>query len=237
MPGLLLPATLDQHLGLRGVVKEHVDLGDPPGWADVGQKATSLIHSMLAGGDSIEDTNLLRAGATQGVLDHAGLAPSTLGSFLHSFTMGHVRELHAVGREKLRRAWEGDRGPGDRALPIDMDSTICEAFGLLNQGVGFGYTQVRGYHPLLATRADTGEVLPSRQQDGSTFTARGATGFLAETLFQGASCWHLRVRPLLPSPTPLGPNLGPLVPGHGHPRSPWMPSRCRLSILHLAHQG
>ena len=52
-----------------------------------------------------------------------------------------------------------------------------------------------------------------------------------------SSSWHLRVRPLLPSPTPLGSNLGLLVPGHGHPRSPWTPSRCRLSTLHLAHQG
>jgi hypothetical protein len=62
-----------------------------------------------------------------------------------------------------------------------MDSTICQVFGLLKQGVGFGYTKVRGYHPLLATRADTGEVLPSRLRGGAAFTARGACGFLAET--------------------------------------------------------
>jgi hypothetical protein len=60
-----------------------------------------------------------------------------------------------------------------------MDSTICEVYGLLKQGVGFGYTKVRGYHPLLATRADTGEVLHSRLRGGSAFTARGAAGFLA----------------------------------------------------------
>ena len=179
--GLLLPATLAQHLGLREVVEQHLDLGDAPGRANVGPKAMSLIHSMLAGGDSIDDTNVLRAGATQGVLGHAVLAPSTLGTFLRSFTVGHVRQLDAVGREMLRRAWEGERGPGARALTIDMDSTICEVFGLLKQGVGFGYTKVRGYHPLLATRADTGEVLHSRLRGGAAFTARGAAGFLAET--------------------------------------------------------
>jgi hypothetical protein len=124
--GLLLPATLAQHLGLREVVEQHLDLGDAPGRANVGHKAMSLIHSMLAGGDSIDDTNVLRAGATQGVLGHAVLAPSTLGTFLRSFTVGHVRQLDAVGREMLRRAWEGGRGPGDRALTIDMDSTICD---------------------------------------------------------------------------------------------------------------
>ncbi len=179
--GLLLPATLAQHLGLREVVEQHLDLGDAPGRANVGPKAMSLIHSMLAGGDSIDDTTVLRAGATQGVLGHAVLAPSTLGTFLRSFTVGHVRQLDAVGREMLRRAWEGERGPGARALTIDMDSTICEVFGLLKQGVGFGYTKVRGYHPLLATRADTGEVLHSRLRGGAAFTARGAAGFLAET--------------------------------------------------------
>ena len=179
--GLLLPATLAQHLGLREVIEQHLDLGDAPGRANVGDKAMSVIHSMLAGGDSIDDTNVLRAGATQGVLGHAVLAPSTLGTFLRSFTVGHVRQLDAAGRELLRRAWEGGRGPGDKALTIDMDSTICQVFGLLKQGVGFGYTKVRGYHPLLATRADTGEVLHSRLRGGSAFTARGAAGFLAET--------------------------------------------------------
>jgi hypothetical protein len=164
------------------VVEYHVDLGESPGRANVGHKALSLVNSMLAGGDSIDDTNVLRAGATQGVLGHAVLAPSTLGTFLRSFSFGHVRQLDAVSREMLCRAWGGGRGPGDRALTIDMDSTICEVYGLLKQGVGFGYTKVRGYHPLLATRADTGEVLHSRLRGGSASTARGAAGFLAETV-------------------------------------------------------
>ncbi len=179
--GLVLSATLAQHLGLREVVAERLYLGDGPGRANVGPRAMSLIHSMLAGGDGIDDTNVLRAGATQGVLGHVVVAPSTLGPFMRSFTVGHVRQLDAVGREMLSRAWEGDRGPGDGALTIDMDSTICEVFGLLKQGVGFGYTKVRGYHPLLATRADTGEVLHSRLRGGSAVTARGAAGFLTET--------------------------------------------------------
>ena len=141
---LLLPATLAQHLGLREVVEYHVDLGESPGRAHVGHKALSLVNSMLAVGDSIDDTNVLRAGAIQGVVGHAVLAPSTLGTFLRSFTFGHVRQLDAVSREMLCRAWGGGRGPGDGAITIDMDSTICEVYGLLKQGVGFGYTKVRG---------------------------------------------------------------------------------------------
>lgn len=179
--GLLLPATLAQHLGLRRSLEKHLDLGEAPGRANVGHKGMSLIHSMLAGGDSIDDTNVLRAGATQEVLGHTVLAPSTLGTFLRSFTFGHVRQLDAVSREMLNRAWEGGRSPGAVAMTIDMDSTICEVYGLLKQGVGFGYTKVRGYHPLLATRSDTGEVLHARLRGGAAFTARGAAGFLRET--------------------------------------------------------
>ncbi|NNM96192.1 MAG: hypothetical protein HKL89_01100 [Candidatus Dormibacteraeota bacterium] len=62
-----------------------------------------------------------------------------------------------------------------------MDCTICQVFGLLKQRVRFGYTKVRAYHLLLATKADTGEVLHSRLRGGSAVTAWGAAGFLAET--------------------------------------------------------
>ena len=69
--GLMLPATLAQHLGLRELFDEHVDLGDAVGRANVGHKAMTLVHSALAGGDSIDDADALRAGATQAVLGHA----------------------------------------------------------------------------------------------------------------------------------------------------------------------
>ncbi|MGI8778488.1 MAG: IS1380 family transposase, partial [Acidimicrobiales bacterium] len=90
--GLMLPATLAQHLGLRELFDDHVDLGDAVGHANVGHKAMTLIHSALAGGDSIDDADALRAGSTQAVLGHAVLAPSTLGTFLRSFTWGHARQ-------------------------------------------------------------------------------------------------------------------------------------------------
>lgn len=119
--GLLLPATLGQHLQLREVVEYHVDLGE----AYVGHKAVTLIHAMLAGRDSIDAADVLQARATQTVLGHAVLAPSTLGTFLRSLTFGHVRPLDAVGREALRRAWAAGQGPGDRDLTRDLDFTIC----------------------------------------------------------------------------------------------------------------
>src|SRR6266545_5961296 len=91
--GLLLPATLGQRLGLKELFDSHVDLGSAPGRANVGHKAMTVVHSLLAGGDSIEDCDALRAGGTEAVLGHALRAPSTLGTFLRSFTFGHARQL------------------------------------------------------------------------------------------------------------------------------------------------
>ena len=110
-------------------------------------------------------------------------APSNLGTFLRSFRWGHVRQLDRVSRQLLARAWAAGAGPGDSPLTIDLDSTICEAYGLAKEGARHhGYTGARGYHPLLAIAAGTGEVLMSRLREGRANTARGAAHFLRETV-------------------------------------------------------
>ena len=110
-------------------------------------------------------------------------APSTLGTFLRSFRWGQVRQLDRVSRELLARAWSAGAGPGDRPLTIDLDSTICETYGLAKEGARHhAYTGQRGYHPLLAVAAGTGEVLMARPREGRANTARGAGHFLRETM-------------------------------------------------------
>ena len=152
--GLLLPVTLAQHLGLREVVDSHVDLGDAPGRANPGDKLLTLVASALAGGDFIDDADVLRTGGTAGAIGCVVKAPSTLGTFLRSFRWGHVRQLDRVSRELLSRAWAAGTGPGDSPLTIDLDSTICETYGLAKEGARHhGYTGQRGYHPLLAIAA------------------------------------------------------------------------------------
>ena len=90
--------------------------------------------------------------------------PSTLGTFLRSFRWGYVRQLNRVSRQLLARAWAAGAGPGESPLTIDLDSTICETYGLAKEGARHhGYTGARGYHPLLAIAAGTGEVLMSRR--------------------------------------------------------------------------
>ncbi len=179
--GLMLPATLAQHLGLRELFDEHVDLGDAAGRANVGHKAMTLIHSALAGGDSIDDADVLRSGDTQAVLGHGVLAPSTLGTFLRSFSWGHARQLDKVAGELLVRAGAAGAGPGDAPATIDVDSTICETYGLAKQGGVFGHTKVRGSHPLVAVMAGVGCVVHSRLRGGNAHSGRGAASFLTET--------------------------------------------------------
>ena len=86
--GLILPATLAARLGLQELFDRHVDLGSVAGAANVGRKALTVIHSVLAGGDSIDDCGALRAGSTAAVLGHAVAAPSTVGTFLRALTDG-----------------------------------------------------------------------------------------------------------------------------------------------------
>ena len=158
--GLLLPATLARHLGLRELVDHHLDLGRAPGRANTGDKMLTLVASALAGGDCIDDADALRAGRTSSVLGCMVKAPSTLGTFLRSFRWGHVRQLDRVSRELLARAWAAGGGPGDGPLTIDLDSTICETYGLAKEGARHhGYTGKRGYHPLLAVAAQSSKSM------------------------------------------------------------------------------
>ena len=181
--GLMLPATLALHLGLGELVDRHLDLGDTLGRANTGDKLMTLVASALAGGDCIDDADALRSGGTASVLGCVVKAPSTLGTFLRSFRWGHVRQLDRVSRELLARAWTTGDGPGDGPLTIDLDSTICETYGLNKEGARHhGYTGQRGYHPLLAVAAGTGEVLMARLREGRANTARGAGHFLRETI-------------------------------------------------------
>ena len=181
--GLLLPATLARHLGLAELVRQCLDFGNAPGRANTGDKIMTLVASALAGGDCIDDADALRTGGTACTLGSTVKAPSTLGTFLRSFRWGHVRQLDRVSRELLARAWAAGAGPGDAPFTIDLDSTICETYGLAKEGARHhGYTGKRGYHPLLAIAAGTGDVLMSRLREGRANTARGAGHFLRETV-------------------------------------------------------
>jgi hypothetical protein len=180
--GIALVATLAKRLGVEQLVDKAVDLGDRPGGGLEGAKVMSLVSAMALGADCIDDCDVLRSGRTADVLGHRVMAPSTLGTFLRAFTFGHVRQLDRVLGQALERAWAAGAGPGEGRLIIDVDSFVGEVFGPTKQGAAFGYTRVRGYHPILACRADTGEVLHIRLRKGSANTSRGMRRFCDELI-------------------------------------------------------
>ena len=175
--GLLLTGTLVGRLGLETTIDEKVTRGYRPG-----RKMLTIVSTLLAGGDCIDDVDLLHAGATSQVVGHDTVAASTVGTWLRSLTFGHVRQLDAVTEAALARAWQAGAGPGDAAMFVDVDSTICEVHGDAKQGAAYGYTRQLGLHPLVATRAETGEILHGRMRKGSAGSGRGAQRFVRETI-------------------------------------------------------
>ena len=181
--GIALVATLAERLGIERLAGRLVRLpGDRPGAANAGRKVMGLIYAMLLGADSIDDCELLRTGRTRRLLGGWLAAPSTLGTFLPAFTFGHVRQLDRLLAETLTRAWRAGAGPGDERLVVDVDSFIGEVHGYKKQGAGFGYTKRRGYHPLMASRSDTGEVLHIRLRKGKANSSRGVVRFAEELI-------------------------------------------------------
>jgi hypothetical protein len=149
---------LAQSAGLHAAVTDRVHLPGDTGAHPAGKVAT-IVAGMLAGADSIDDLNIARHGGMRTLFTSVH-APSTLGSFLRSFTHGHVRQLQAAARDALigltRRAPLLD---GAEVLCfIDIDSMLRRVYGKKKQGIGFGHAKVggyqvwlRGYHPLITT--------------------------------------------------------------------------------------
>ncbi len=180
--GLLLPAELARRLGLRELIDQHVDLGQRPGGAHPGVKAMTLVASLLAGGDSIEEAGSLRLPGMATLLGQRVPAVSTLGTFLRAFTYGHTQQLERVTEAALGRAWRLGARPSAATVMLDLDSTICETYGLQKQGAqAVTYAKVRGYQPFLAV-IEEGDIVHHRLRAGTAAPARGAGHFVDQTL-------------------------------------------------------
>ncbi len=182
--GLLAAGTLMVRLGLEELVDRVVRLGGRVGGVNSGRKVLTVVGAILAGASHIDHVDRLRAGSTGRVLGFQVMAPSTVGTFLRSFTWGHVRQLEKVLTLSPGRAWRAGAGPPKKGVTVDFDSTICEVSGKAKAGASYGYTSgytsVLGYHPLLAFRADTGEVVGARLREGAS--QRGVVHFAKETI-------------------------------------------------------
>jgi hypothetical protein len=186
--GLVPLLALAQSVGLAALADEHLTVPTDKG-ANAGLKVSSLVAGMVAGADSIDDMALLRHGGMHRVFKDA-YAPSTLGSFLRTFTFGHVRQLDAVAARFLTRLTGHaplimrDADAGERVM-VDIDDTIIEVHGYAKQGSGYGYSGVRGLNALLAiasTSSSAPVVLAQRLRKGSCGSPRGAKRLVTDAL-------------------------------------------------------
>ena len=191
--GLVPVLALARSAGLHELAQQHLSVPTDKG-ANAGLKVASLVAGMVAGADSIDDMALLRHGGMGKVFTNA-YAPSTLGSFLRSFTFGHVRQLDAVASRFLTDL--ADQTPLVTTVPestqrvmVDIDDTIIEVHGYAKQGSGYGYSGVRGLNALLAVVSTTHSapvVVAQRLRKGSCGSPRGAKRLIADALKTVAS--------------------------------------------------
>lgn len=209
--GLVPAMALAESVGLRGLADERLSVPTDKG-ANAGLKVSSLVAGMVAGADSIDDMTVLRHGGMGRVFGHT-YAPSTLGSFLRSFTFGHVRQLDAVasrfltglaGKTPLVSGANGAAAgvaDGEFVL-VDVDDTIVEVHGYAKQGAGFGYSGVRGLNALLATVTTSHSapvIVAQRLRKGACGSPRGAQRLVTDALktvrgLPGGSSGRLLVR-------------------------------------------
>jgi len=183
--GLAPVLQLAERAGLQRLVGEHVGLSEPAG-VNAHLKVPGLVAGMVAGADSIDDMALLRHGAMRRLFQGVR-APSTLGSFLRTFTFGHVRQLDAVAsRLLINLAGQAPLLPGAAELAyVDIDDTLRQTYGYGKQGAGRGYTGVKGLNALLAvvsTPSSAPVIAAARLRKGSTNSARGADRFVSDAL-------------------------------------------------------
>lgn len=181
--GVGLVSLLLQRLELVSAADAALTRGFGPG-----RNLATVVAGMALGADSIDDLRVLRVGDTERVLDHKAMSPETIGQWLRSMSWGHVMQLDRVLEHSIERAWSLGAGPGAGRMVIDIDSSVCQVYGPKKEGAALAYNHTYGYHPLLATRSDTGEMLAARLRGGDASSARGCVSFVTDVVGVSRRC-------------------------------------------------
>ena len=229
--GLLLPVTLAHHLGLGELVDRHVDLGDAPGRANPGDKLLTLVASALAGGDCIDDADVLRTGRTASAIGCVVKAPSTLGTFLRSFRWGHVSPSWSTGEPWSKRLGPVAAGAGHgRHALVDHRPGLhrtSETYGLGKEGMPDRHGIITGQRGLDRRRwtfCGSPCVTPVDVHDGRRAIGPDRRGARRTPLgARTTSCGRRWDGYATPEP----PDNSPSAPTAASTPTPWSPSAAR----------
>ncbi len=181
--GLVPVMRLAQRAGLHDLLEHHLSVASP----NAALKAAGVIAGMLAGADSIDDLDVLRHGGMARVFGGVR-APSTYGTFLRAFTIGHVRQLDAVASRTLAglSALAPRLLAGTEAMAfIDIDDTIREVHGYAKQGAAYGYSGVKGVNAQIAALSSptcAPVIAGSRLRKGNTVSGHGAPRLIGDAI-------------------------------------------------------
>src|SRR3954454_96991 len=194
--GLVPLLGLAEQTGLAESIAGKVSITTPrikSGSANPAPKLLTVIAGMCAGADSIDDLDMLRAGAMPILFDGV-YAPSTLGTLLREFSFGHARQLESVLREHLcalTARTDVLAGIDEQAF-IDIDSLLRPVYGHAKQGASYGHTKIAGKQVLrkglspLATTISTQRCAPviagMRLRAGRTGSGKGAGRMVAQAI-------------------------------------------------------
>lgn len=181
--GLVPVLRLAESAGLNDLVAEHLSVDSPNPVA----KTSGVVAGMLAGADSIDDLDLLRHGG-MGRLFAGIRAPSTLGTYLRSFTHGHVQQLDAAASRLLAgltKRVPGLLAGGQAFAFVDVDDTIREVHGYAKQAASYGYSGVRGLNAQFAavsTPIAAPVIGAARLRRGNVASGHGSGRLLAQAI-------------------------------------------------------
>jgi hypothetical protein len=184
--GLVPVMALAQKAGLGDLVTEHVHVPGSAG-ANADLNVASLLAGMLTGQDTISGMAVVRHGG-MGKLFAGSRAPTTLGTHLRKYAFGHVRQLDAVACRLLVNLAKLTPllGGAEQVAYVDIDDTIRATHGYAKQGVGYGYTGVKGLNVQVAT-VSTPTAAPviaaTRLRKGNTASAHGAPRLIGDAIF------------------------------------------------------
>jgi hypothetical protein len=179
--GLVLVRALAERLGVSALLDEITVKKRRRGYSPA-QAILALCETLIAGGECLEDAALLRADTAQEQLrGHAVPDPTTLGRFLASFNLGHVRQFDRALDCLFARVH-----PllGREQATLDLDSTLVEHHGPVGsrQGTRGTYAGKVAWHPLVCFLSETGEWLHAKLRNGHAAPSTGARRFLGECL-------------------------------------------------------